>query len=594
MLVVIPICAKDWLLAADNLEWALQLEGGERVDFDALISYDTATEQHSVEHVEAVARQLFRSVRVYCYNAPHETTWPEAPNTAWQSVALHLGIEHPSQPWFWWEADATPLKAGWLAELEAAYVAGGKPFAGHIVDDMGHMNGVAVYPGLVAKYGPKALYCRAAPWDTVLREDTIDQTTPLNSLIYHFPKLNGLKCQVKDPAVPKRLLELGYVLFHFCNDGSILKVLQGETPFDYGEHPSVKVFGLSDIGRRVDESEALWHKEALRLHKAERGIISYDECRKALPSLKGQAHANGWEGGMFDLISDKGIGHFNSGFCRDDTGTYWLVTRRWQRREHMERSWHSTLQAYPARWDATTKTFVLGEAINLTLTTDPFEEAEDPRVIFRNGKFYVSYCSWSQRSVYVARQVLAEFDREWKPLNSLKVPYGFNDYKGDKYTKVAEKNWVWFRHDETWHFVYQASPHVVVAVEKKPVAHETKNRLNWNYGDIRGGTPPVRVGDEYFTFFHSSLPWKRRQKRYYAGAYAFEAKAPFRITRITPLPLLAGSENDTRINHGPLVVFPCGALFENDGWTVTSGVNDEATAWTKIPHVDLLGKMVNI
>lgn len=584
----------------DTLDWALKLESGPDgrlpIDCDALISYDTATEQHSVAHVEERARRLFRDVQLFCYDAPHETTWPEAPNTAWQSSALHLGAQSPNQPWFWWEADATPLKAGWLAALEAAYKEGNRPFAGHIVDDMGHMNGVGIYPGFVAKYCPKALYSRAAPWDVVLKEDTIHQVTPLNSLIYHYPRLNGLKAQVTDPAVPKRLAELGYVLFHYCNDGSILKVLQGETPFDYGEHPTVRVFRLSDIGRRVDVSESLWHKEAIAQYKFGRAVIPYEECRKPMPSVIAQAEANGWESGMFDLPVEKGLGHFNSGFCLADDGHHWLVSRRWERREQNERSWHSTLQAREAVWAGSN--YALSEPIALKLSEDPFEEFEDPRVIERGGKFYVSYCSWSQRSIYQARQVFAEFDRDWKLQRVMKVPYGFNDFKGGKYDKVAEKNWVWFWHNESeaWNFVYSATPHVVVEVAKKrPVEHKSAHGgALWKYGEMRGGTPPVRVGDEYFTFFHSSLPWKRRQKRYYMGAYAFEANRPFKVTRITTTPLLAGSENDTRINNGPLVVFPCGSVFNDYGesWDVTFGVNDEATAWARIPHADLLQRMV--
>lgn len=595
MLVVLNICSKDWLLAADTLAWALKLEGG-KVPFNCLLCYDTAIEQHSVDTVEKAAREYFQNVQLFRYDAPHETGWPAGANTAWQTCALHVG-DTSKEPWFWWEADATPLKPGWLTAIEQAYLVGGRPFGGHVVHGMGHMNGVAVYPPMVAKYCPKALYCRAAPFDVMLREETIDQTTPLNALIYHYPRLHEVKAQVKDPAVPAKLAALGYVLLHFSNDGSLIKILNGQEPFDYGEdHPAVKIFTLSDIGRKVDESESLWHKEGIALRKKGMSIISYEQCRVPFQRLRGQAIANGWEADYFDLPVDVGLCHMNSGFCTvdEDSVQGWLVTRKWVRRDKTERGWHSTLEARATRW--TGETYALTEPIELKVSGDPFEECEDPRVIFKDDKFYVSYCQWSQRSIYQARQVFSEFDKDWNLTNTLKVPYGLNDYKSPtKYDKVAEKNWTWFWHDGAWHFVYQASPHVVVkAAKKRAEDFKTENNLKWSYGEIRGGTPPVRIGDEYFTFFHSSLPWRNRQKRYYMGAYAFEAKAPFRITKITPLALLVGSESDTRINRGPLVVFPCGAVHKAGMWLVTYGVNDEATGWARIPHDDLIKRMVPV
>ena len=77
------------------------------------------------------------------------------------------------------------------------------------------------------------------------------------------------------------------------------------------------------------------------------------------------------------------------------------------------------------------------------------------------------------------------------------------------------------------------------------------------------------------------------------GAYAFEAKAPFRITRSTTIPLLHGSKNDPRVYEFPLVIFPGGSLFdeEKQEHLVVFGVNDCRSGWIKIPHDDLLSLM---
>lgn len=104
----------------------------------------------------------------------------------------------------------------------------------------------------------------------------------------------------------------------------------------------------------------------------------------------------------------------------------------------------------------------------------------------------------------------------------------------------------------------------------------------------------MRVGDEYISFFHSSVYWKGRQKRYIMGAYAFEAKPPFKVTRITPTPLLAGSDQDTRINGGPPCIFVNGSVFDGKEWLLSFGVNDEACGWIRIPHRKLEKRMISI
>jgi predicted GH43/DUF377 family glycosyl hydrolase len=75
------------------------------------------------------------------------------------------------------------------------------------------------------------------------------------------------------------------------------------------------------------------------------------------------------------------------------------------------------------------------------------------------------------------------------------------------------------------------------------------------------------------------------------GAFAFEAKPPFAVTRITPEPLLAGSEDDLRTLGGPLCVFPCASVLRGDSFLVTLGVNDQSCAWIEIPVADLIEKM---
>ncbi len=147
--------------------------------------------------------------------------------------------------------------------------------------------------------------------------------------------------------------------------------------------------------------------------------------------------------------------------------------------------------------------------------------------------------------------------------------------------------------------VYGANPHVVVEfdqtfkVEREHIT--TQPTLPWKHGEIRGGTPPVLVDDLYWTFFHSSVPWREDGKRWYVmGAYAFESNPPFAMKRITTKPLLCGSRMDRWAEGKPLVVFACGALFRNGKWLITGGLNDLDSFFVEIPHNELIDLTVEI
>jgi hypothetical protein len=157
-----------------------------------------------------------------------------------------------------------------------------------------------------------------------------------------------------------------------------------------------------------------------------------------------------------------------------------------------------------------------------------------------------------------------------------------------------EKNWLFFLHDDRLHLLYKAHPWLVVefgTTWNDSTDWKLEEGAKWAYGDIRGGTTPVRVGDYYFTFHHSSLAWKARYRRYFAGCLAFEAKPPFKPVMITPEPLLRGSQNDEWTQRKPLVVFPCGSLYRKGKWLVTLGVNDLKAAWMELSHESLLARM---
>lgn len=239
------------------------------------------------------------------------------------------------------------------------------------------------------------------------------------------------------------------------------------------------------------------------------------------------------------------------------------------------------------------------------------EQFEDPRVLQHNGRVWVSCCDfiWQRKKWTGAHQIITEVTRDWNYINRYDPMYGGNGYTLGQ-NKSHEKNWLWFVHDGKPHLIYKAYPHEVVAFNSQFVSEKSKGHEDdlswpvgykthwacsaWNYGEMRGGTNPILVGDEYYTFFHSSTPWMPPKRQYHMGCYTFESKPPFKVKRITTTPLLSGSQKDPWSKGKPLVVFPCGAVFENGNFTVSMGINDICSAWIEIPKDDLDDQMIEV
>ena len=255
---------------------------------------------------------------------------------------------------------------------------------------------------------------------------------------------------------------------------------------------------------------------------------------------------------------------------------------------------------------------IVGEMrlINLPRGPSDQEQWEDPRIFnlgrtgddAQHNKLWLTCTNFIQhkqgasfqRATW-AHQVMAILDNHMRVLGTNHPVYGVNG-PNIKSNTQHEKNWTWFLHDGKPHMIYFVRPHTVIECDagcspQKEYKSTENNRL-WraDLGEPRGGSNPVRVGDEYWCFFHSSQPWWNGRRRYFMGAYAFEAKAPFRITRMSSEPILKGSHNNRRILEFPLVVFPGGALFdeEKQEWFVVMGINDCQCGWQKIPHEALL------
>ena len=199
---------------------------------------------------------------------------------------------------------------------------------------------------------------------------------------------------------------------------------------------------------------------------------------------------------------------------------------------------------------------------------------EDPRLIVAGNKVLVAFTFVRHGNIFMA---LATLD-EGLEVADCRI--------FDTEHRRWEKNWQFFEHDQVLRVVYYPNPHTVgwKAGQEMRMPAADGARLLWAWGEVRGGTPPVRVGDEYFSFFHSSL-----HCHYVAGFYAFEAKPPFRVTRWPKEPCMVAAKDKWRGGHA--VVFPGGAILEDGKWLVAYGWQDAFCCLAWYDHEELLASL---
>ncbi len=323
--------------------------------------------------------------------------------------------------------------------------------------------------------------------------------------------------------------------------------------------------------------------------------IEHDD---STPPVLEQAKTAGWkcEYYTFGKAEEPGIDYFNPGIIERPDGL-WLLTRA--SGLHPQGFMYGQNAIIAFKLSDNGKQPCYGKVLKWPVD-NPQQHFEDPRGFYHPaiGQTLIGCCTflWDGPGAWSGpHQAFGAFDEEW---NCKKMDYpviGGNPGTMEKITahKDYEKNWLWFLADGNLVLLYKANPWTInIFGNRWSEKQEIKiPGVTWPYGEIRGGTTPVRVGDLYFTFHHSSLPWKGRYRRYYAGCLAFDAKPPFTPRLITNEPLLIGSQNDKWSQRKPLVVFPCGALYKNETWLVTLGVNDLISAWLELPHKDLISRM---
>lgn len=226
MFVVLPFCQKDAWLTIKHLAWAIHLD--KRVDFCAVLSYERDTDFTGVLEL---AKQYFTSVTQLVYDPwQGQREWPYPQNWAFQSTcravkALARKDQSYTQGWLWWESDAVPVRAGWLAAIAEEYQQCAKPFMGHIHEmtpGHPHMNGAGCYPWNVSDYSLTALMAKNIPWDVAARDEIGPNSANANHLFQHvWGDKNNQPLTFPNQQLVNLRVNLKGALFHRNKDGTL-------------------------------------------------------------------------------------------------------------------------------------------------------------------------------------------------------------------------------------------------------------------------------------------------------------------------------------------------------------------------------------
>lgn len=255
----------------------------------------------------------------------------------------------------------------------------------------------------------------------------------------------------------------------------------------------------------------------------------------------------------------------------------------------------------------------IGEGKKLDLPkifNTPETKHEDARLFIHRDVLYCSYSNCSLK--YMMKRPFAavglsqltdnlDVHKSWWPAIG-----GNLTEAGDPLTEPveavlgSEKNWIFFSHDGELYVYYSLDPGEVYRYDLKKeqawLVNKNQLKIPWRYGKMRGGTNVTRVGNEYFGFFHSSFRYPDRaifpHPIYTMGFFAFEAKPPFRLTRISKEPLSIGPLYES--TPTTIVVFPTGAILNDGKWLVSCGINDYRIVMQRYEHEVLLRNCLTI
>lgn len=224
--------------------------------------------------------------------------------------------------------------------------------------------------------------------------------------------------------------------------------------------------------------------------------------------------------------------------------------------------------------------------------------AEDPRILQSHDRALLVYNAPRllknvRRSLHVG-----QFNKETMQLSAA--------HHLPQIDNTCEKNWTPFQPEKgnknTLVMAYKTHPHTIITHNISDQTNSNKTTLSPNphmveweklYGTPRGGTPAIKVNNEYLSFFHSSFRDSASRTTWYVmGAYTFSIDAPHVITGVSKEPICFNGMYDSKIEHtaeeSNRVIFPGGLIEQEDKLLVAIGENDCAIKILTLDTANLL------
>jgi len=236
--------------------------------------------------------------------------------------------------------------------------------------------------------------------------------------------------------------------------------------------------------------------------------------------------------------------------------------------------------------------------------------AEDARLVVVEETLYLIYSANKEAKIedagfrmYVAQ--LGEDEKGFFVINN-EILSCFDAMNPCK----REKNWVPFIYENDLLLAYSLSPHKIFrpsldGSEQCDLVANTYPSLVWEWGELRGGTPALKLNDNYYLgFFHSSILLSTVHSNfqpvphYFMGAYLFSSTPPFEIKYISPEPIIGknfyhGLEYEPYW-HPVRVVFPCGLVIHDDELWITYGRQDHEIWIAKLDKKKVLSSLIHV
>lgn len=299
---------------------------------------------------------------------------------------------------------------------------------------------------------------------------------------------------------------------------------------------------------------------------------------------------------------------FNASFIREDNGDY-LVTFRSDCKKN------PNLMPTAITMGVAHMGADLSAVYNLSEYRCKHIGAHDGRL------FWYNYCRYLMYTYLVYPESVQQIDRDkLRDTDCMRVAVARLDKNGvvqdlrelQYGLQKKEKNWTPFEYCNEigrsyLYCVYRFNPKEIICIQDSGqieivVQEQEKSQplmdiWERRWGEIRGGTPAIDIGEEYLTFFHSSFNMKRHVW-YVCGALTFEKNPPFKIKRISAEPILAHSfyqsvSTDKRIySSNKHILFPCGLICENNILRLICGENDIAIRIITFDKMRLIENLV--